>query len=76
MHLHGHPPAEHTKEVHNKDITREELVENTSIIAWDRNVRRLSILEAVLIRERCPVLNSQLDYVGIFTLCNTHSYGG
>ena len=76
MHLHGHPPAEHTTEVHKKDITREELVENTSIIASDSNFRRLTILEAVLIRERCPVLNGQRDYVGIFTLCNTHSYGG
>ena len=76
MHLHGHPPTEHTKEVHKKNITRTELVENTTIIASDRNVRRLTILEAVMIRERCPVLNGQRDYVGIFTLCNTHSYGG
>ena len=76
MHLHGHPPAEHTKEVHKKDITRQELVENTSIIASERSARRLAILEAVLIRERCPALNGQRDYVGIFTLCNTHSYGG
>ena len=76
MHLRGHPPAEHTKDVHKRDITREELVENTSIIASERNARRLMILEAVLIRERCPVLNGQRDYVGIFTLCDTHSYGG
>ena len=76
MHLHGHPPSEHTREAHKKDITREDLVENTSIIASDRNVRRLNILEAVLIRERCPVLNGQRDYLGIFTLCNTHGYGG
>ena len=76
MHLHGHPPAEHTKEIHRKNITRDELVENTTIIASDRDRRRLAVLEAVLIRERCPVLNGQRDYVGIITLCNTHSYGG
>ena len=76
MHLHGHPPAEHTRQAHKKTITRTELVENTSIIASERNVRRLKILEAVLIRESCPVLNGQRDYVGVFTLCNTHGYGG
>ena len=76
MHLHGNPLAGHTKEVHNKNFTRQELVENTSIIASENSARRLAILEAVLIRERYPALNGQRDYVGILMLCNTHSYGG
>ena len=76
MNLHQHPPFEHMRDAHHRQITREDLIKNLSILKHERNHRRLAILEAVIIRERHPVLNCQRDYLGIFTLCSTHTYGG
>ena len=76
MNLHQHPPFEHMRDAHQRQITREDLVGNLNILKHERNHRKLAILEAVIIRERNPVLNCQRDYLGIFTLCSTHTYGG
>ena len=74
MTLHAHPPYEHTKDKHQREITRKDLIDNVEVLQHERRRKRLQILEAVLIRERFPTLNTQRDYLGIFTLCST-SYG-
>lgn len=76
MNLHQHPPHDHMREAHQRQITREDLVGSLKILKQERDHRKLAILEAVIIRERHPVLNCQRDYLGIFTLCSTHTYGG
>ena len=76
MNLHQHPPFEHMRDAHQRQITREDLIGSLDILKHERNHRKLAILEAVIIRERRPVLNCQRDYLGIFTLCSTHTYGG
>ena len=74
MNLHDHPPYEHMKNRHGREITRQDLVRNLEVLQHERNRRRLQILEAVLIRERFPTLNTQRDYIGIVTLCGS-AYG-
>ena len=67
-HLQSGVPEQHHAEVHGRRLSRKDLVENTTIITQDRSRRRLRVLEAVLIRERLPTLNTQRDCQGILTL--------
>ena len=58
----------HMKEQHGRDITRSDLVDNTSILAHESNRKRLKVLEAVFIQLRRPTMNIQRDHAGIITL--------
>ena len=58
----------HMRERHNSRITRQELVEGTKILDFEKNRRRLRILEAVYIQLLRPALNIQRDHEGIITL--------
>ena len=70
-HLQSGALQQHHQEVHQQPISREELVDGTNIITEERSRRRLRVLEAVLIRERLPTLNTQRDCQGILTLCDS-----
>ena len=50
-------PRQHYLSCHGGPPTREDLVKGTTIIARDTDVRRLVILEALLIKQRSPSLN-------------------
>ena len=67
-HLHTSGIAEHSRNVHGTEITRAELVENTSILQRESNPRRLKILEAAYIQEYSPIMCDQLEHRGIITL--------
>lgn len=68
MHLQSGAPSSHTLEQHHRRLTRQLLVENTTIIGRARDVRRLEALEAVYIRERDPLINKQQNARGTLLL--------
>ena len=49
----------HMQDKHNIALTRQHLVENTSIIHSNRDPRRIEILEAIYIRDNSPTINEQ-----------------
>ena len=49
----------HMQDKHNTTLTRQHLVENTSIIHSNREPRRIEITEAVHIRDHAPSINEQ-----------------
>ena len=59
MHLREGSPKEHTRLQHNTQLTREELVKNTTIIASCNDPKRLRIIEALHIRDKAPTINSR-----------------
>ena len=59
MHLGAGGPFNHMKNVHKIQITRDQLVNQTKILASNNNRYRLEILEALLIQKFKPNLNSQ-----------------
>ncbi|KAF0302536.1 TATA-binding protein-associated factor 172 [Amphibalanus amphitrite] len=61
-------PQQHTETEHNTRLTRQEIVANTSIVGRARDRRRLVALEAILIKERDPAINRQLNARGILQL--------
>ena len=67
-HLHISGIAEHSRNVHGREITRTELDENTTILQRERNPRRLRILEAAYIYEYVPNMCDQQEHKGIITL--------
>ena len=58
----------HMNKEHNRDITRNVLVENTKIMCSSNDQRRLWVLEALYIREHSPHINKQLYKSGCATL--------
>ena len=61
MHLATGAPKKHLREEHGTNITRKTLEENTEIIDGCNDGRRLSILEALHIKENNPRLNIQAE---------------
>ena len=61
MHLATGAPKKHLREEHGTNITRKTLEENTEIIDGCNDGRRLSILEALHIKENNPRLNIQSE---------------
>ena len=59
MHLADGAPKTHMKKEHNRTITRQDLTQNTQIIATSSNKKKLHILEAIFIRTLTPSLNVQ-----------------
>ena len=57
MHLNNGAPFQHYLKKHNENLTREILVNNTKIIFRSSDINRLSIAEALLIKETGPLIN-------------------
>ena len=68
MHLQSGGPKTHTETDHETPLTRHDMTENTTILGTDSDKRRLSVLEAVLIREIDPSTNLQVNARGILHL--------
>ena len=72
MHKQQGAVKNHMSKEHGKDITRKDLVENTEILSWCNDQRRLWVLEALYIREYSPHINKQLYKSGCTTLALWH----
>ena len=59
FHLQKGAIRQHYESVHNRNVTRSEIVEMTKARYYERDVRRLGILEALIIRFEEPELNKQ-----------------
>ena len=59
LHLQSGAIKEHFREKHNRNITREEIVNYTKARYYERDVRRLEILESLIIRFEDPDSNRQ-----------------
>ena len=59
MHLNNGAPFQHYFKKHKEKINREVLVNNTKIIYKTSDINRLSIAEALLIKETAPLINVQ-----------------
>ena len=68
MHLQNGAPERHLRQNHGTFLTRSMMVNNTSIIARCHNKKRLSVLEAIYIRDRDPAINRQMDMRGTLSL--------
>ena len=67
-HLSAGGPAEHTLTTHGRRITRQEMVDNTTILMRETNQRKLRILEAAFIMDRQPSMCDQVEHRGRITL--------
>ena len=60
MHLQDGAPRQHMMQEHQRALTRQDLTENTTILKKENNRKKLQILEALLIKEKKPIINTQL----------------
>ena len=68
MHLQDGAPLRHHNQEHNTELTREMMVNHTSIIARCSRRKKLKVLEAVYIRDMDPAINRQMNMRGSLTL--------
>ena len=68
MHLQSGAPEKHLRSNHGARLTRSMMVSNTSILARCPKRKKLSVLEAVYIRDRDPLINRQMDMRGTLSL--------
>ena len=68
MHLQDGALLRHLDRCHGVSLTRDMMVDNTTILARCSDRRRLQILEAVYIRDMDPIINRQLNMRGALTL--------
>ena len=68
MHLQDGAPARHLCQEHDEELTRDNMVTNTSIIARCSRRRKLQVLEAVYIRDMDPNINRQMNMRGTLSL--------
>ena len=61
LHLQQGGPKEHLQTIHGRSLDRETIVNQTEIIAAEKDPRRLAILEAVIIKEMHPSINRQVE---------------
>ena len=71
LHLNDGAPKKHTREVHGTSLTREMLVEGTTILQQEKNAQRLQILEALLIKDLRPTLNCQANELYVIPTSRT-----
>ena len=64
-HLQAGTPKMHTIQKHNIHLTREMLVNNTTILDGDNNKKRLQIKEALYISNKKPTMNIQIGTTSI-----------
>ena len=83
MHKQSGAIKTHMQETHNTTLTRQHLVDNTTIIHSNRDPRRIEITEAIHIRDNTPGINSQknqrLEKLALwgtkqYTIHNTHTH--
>ena len=58
-HLQSGAPRQHTLTEHNTDLSRTQMVQNTKILYHVPDFHRLTIMEALLIRQNKPIINQQ-----------------
>ena len=68
MHLQSGAILNHTKTAHDRHLTRQDLTENTTILAREPNRKQLIILESFYIRDAVPTMNTQQDIQGVCSL--------
>ena len=68
MHLQNGGPKAHTEKFHSSPLTRKDMTDNIRILTATSDKRRLPVLEAVLIREFDPQINSQVNARGTLQL--------
>ena len=60
MHLGSGAPKSHTEASHrHSSLSRDVMVQNTKIIRKENDTRRLPIYEALIIQQKCPIINNQ-----------------
>lgn len=67
-HLSAGGPAEHSRITHGQRITRQDMVDNTSILIREPSQWKLRIIEAAYIMEWQPAMCDQLEHRGRITL--------
>ena len=67
-HLQTGAPRDHALEAHHAQLTRKELVDNTTILTRESCRRKLQVKEAAFIMDLQPVLNRQDDFQGVLKL--------
>ena len=60
LHLSNGAPKKHAENVHQLHLTREMMVQGTEILQYNSDHHRLQILEALIIKDRNPCINSQV----------------
>ena len=68
MHLQNGGPKTHTELHHHQRLTRQHMVDNTTIIDRSSNRRELQVLEAIHIRDKDPIINKQVNAKGVLML--------
>ena len=58
-HLQSGAPKQHTLTEHNTELSRTQMVQNTKILYHVPDFHRLTIMEALLIRQNKPIINQQ-----------------
>ena len=61
LHLQHGGPKEHLRNDHRRSLDRETIVNQTQIIATEKDPHRLAILEAIIIKELQPSINRQVE---------------
>ena len=59
MHLSGGAPKKHIQEVQGSKLTRETIANNTKFITKEDDIRKLDIIEAILIQKKDSSINKQ-----------------
>ena len=67
-HLSAGGPAEHSRASHGQQITREDMVNNTTILIREQSQKKLRIIEAAYIIGCQPTMCDQLEHKGRITL--------
>ena len=68
MHLQNGGPLTHMEKHHGQRLTRQTLIDNTTILAHVNTPRLLTALEAVYIRDMDPLINKQVNARGTLSL--------
>ena len=75
MHLQSGGPKTHTITEHDTPLTRQQMVDNTTILDTCQDIRKLRILEAVHIRDSDPMINRQVNARGTLPLFDGQPLG-
>ena len=67
MHMQDGGPKRH-HEAHDTPLTRQMLIDSTTILARCQNRRKLQVLEAIYIRDADPFINRQVNARGTLLL--------
>ena len=68
MHLQEGGPKRHLQDTHNARLSRQDMVDNTTILCRCTDKRKLHALETVYIRDCDPTINRQVNARGTLTL--------